>query len=164
MMLMLRHVLSSLPQRSLSSGLPALRHPFPPRSFHTSPTNRSTLNQVIKGGHKYKAVKKPATPALKNCFQRKGVCIRVFTEKPKKPNSAQRKVARLKLSTGQVIKAYIPGEGHNLQEHSVVMVRGGRTQDLPGMKYKVVRGVFDCAGVVGRRRGRSKYGAKQPNK
>ncbi|KAJ3035341.1 30S ribosomal protein S12 [Rhizophlyctis rosea] len=104
------------------------------------------------------------SPKLEGCPQRKGVCLKVFTMKPKKPNSAQRPVARVKLSNGFVILAHIPGEGHNLQEHSVVLVRGGRLKDVPGVKYKIVRGKLDCQGVVGRMTSRSKYGAKKPKK
>jgi small subunit ribosomal protein S12 len=103
-----------------------------------------------------------ASPALQSCPQKRGVCTRVYTTTPKKPNSALRKVARVRLSSGVEITAYIPGEGHNLQEHSIVMVRGGRVKDLPGVRYHVVRGTLDAAGVDGRKQGRSKYGAKRP--
>ena len=123
----------------------------------------ATLNQVIRGIRKQKK-KKVLSPALDKCPQRKGVCLKIFTVKPKKPNSAQRAVCRVKLTNQKVIIAYIPGEGHNLQEHSVVLVRGGRVSDCPGVRYKVVRGALDCQGVVGRMKSRSKYGAKRPAK
>lgn len=106
--------------------------------------------------------KRSKAPALEGCYQRKGVTLAVMTMKPKKPNSAQRKVARVKLTTGKNVLAYIPGEGHNLQEHSVVLVRGGRTQDLPGVRYKLVRGALDLGAVAGRIVSRSKYGTKKP--
>ena len=121
----------------------------------------ATLNQVIRGCRKPR-VKKPRSPALDGCPQKRGVCLKIYTVKPKKPNSAQRKVARVKLTNGKVIIAYIPGEGHSLQEHSVVLVRGGRTSDCPGVRYKIIRGALDCQGVVGRISSRSKYGAKKP--
>ena len=125
--------------------------------------NMATLNQVIRGIRKQK-IKKVLSPALDKCPQRKGVCLKIFTVKPKKPNSAQRAVARVKLTNGKTIIAYIPGEGHNLQEHSVVLVRGGRVSDCPGVRYKIVRGSLDCQGVVGRMKSRSKYGTKRPAK
>lgn len=105
---------------------------------------------------------KTKSPALTGCPQRKGVCIKVYTTTPKKPNSALRKVAKVKLSNGYVVIAYIPGEGHNLQEHSIVLLRGGRVKDLPGVKYHIIRGAFDTAGVEKRKQGRSLYGAKRP--
>jgi len=120
-----------------------------------------TINQLVKHGRK-KPTWKSKSPALEGCPQRRGVCLRVFTQTPKKPNSALRKVARVRLSNGNEVTAYIPGEGHNLQEHSIVLVRGGRVKDLPGVKYHIVRGALDAAGVEGRRQGRSKYGAKRP--
>ena len=119
-----------------------------------------TINQLIRTGRK-SVEKKNKAPALGNCPQKRGVCTRVYTTTPKKPNSALRKVARVRLTTGQEVTAYIPGEGHNLQEHSVVMVRGGRVKDLPGVRYHVVRGTFDTLGVENRKRGRSKYGTKK---
>jgi len=122
-----------------------------------------TINQLCRNGRvspKYKS----KSPALKAAPQARGVCTRVFTTTPKKPNSALRKVARVKLSTGIEVTAYIPGEGHNLQEHSVVLVRGGRVPDLPGVKYHIVRGALDSAGVENRKQSRSKYGAKRPKK
>ena len=119
-----------------------------------------TINQLVRKGRKT-ARKKGKSPALEGCPQRRGVCLAVKTQTPKKPNSALRKVARVRLTTGQEVTAYIPGEGHNLQEHSVVMVRGGRVKDLPGVRYHIVRGTLDTLGVDGRKRGRSKYGTKR---
>lgn len=119
-----------------------------------------TMNQLVRKGRK-STQKKSNAPALDKCPQRRGVCTRVFTRTPKKPNSALRKVARVRLSNGQTVTAYIGGEGHNLQEHSMVLVRGGRVPDLPGVRYHIVRGSLDTAGVDGRRQGRSKYGAKR---
>lgn len=120
-----------------------------------------TINQLIRKGRTSK-VAKIKTRALEKCPQRRGVCLLVTTRTPKKPNSALRKVARVRLTNGQEVTAYIGGEGHNLQEHSVVTVRGGRVRDLPGVRYHVVRGTLDCQGVEGRKQGRSKYGAKTP--
>jgi small subunit ribosomal protein S12 len=120
-----------------------------------------TINQLIKKPRK-PLQKKKKSPALTNCPQRRGVCLLVKTMTPKKPNSALRKVARVRLTNGREVNAYIPGEGHNLQEHSMVLVRGGRVKDLPGVRYHIVRGTLDCLGVSSRRRGRSKYGAKKP--
>lgn len=120
-----------------------------------------TLNQLVRRGRK-KVEKKSTAPALKNSPQKRGVCTRVYTTTPKKPNSALRKVARVRLTNGVEITAYIPGIGHNLQEHSVVLVRGGRVKDLPGVRYHIIRGTLDTAGVQGRNRGRSKYGTKRP--
>ena len=120
-----------------------------------------TIQQLVRKGRQSK-VKKTAAPALANCPQRRGVCTRVYTTTPKKPNSALRKVARVRLTHGVEVTAYIPGEGHNLQEHSIVLVRGGRVKDLPGVKYHIVRGALDSSGVNDRRQGRSKYGAKRP--
>lgn len=120
-----------------------------------------TINQLIKKGRE-KVKKKIKTPALKGCPQRRGVCIRVYTSTPKKPNSALRKVARVRLTNGIEVTSYIPGIGHNLQEHSVVLIRGGRVKDLPGIRYHIIRGTLDSSGVEDRRRGRSKYGAKRP--
>ena len=118
-----------------------------------------TINQLVRKGRK-KQFKKNKVPALAQCPQKRGVCTRVYTTTPKKPNSALRKVARVRLSNGFEVSAYIPGEGHNLQEHSVVLIKGGRVRDLPGVRYHVVRGVLDTAGVEDRKRGRSKYGTK----
>lgn len=120
-----------------------------------------TINQLIKYGRQ-KKVRKSKAPALQGNPQKRGVCVRVYTVTPKKPNSALRKVARVRLSNGIEVTAFIPGEGHNLQEHSVVLVRGGRVKDLPGVRYKVIRGALDAAGVEGRRQSRSKYGTKRP--
>jgi small subunit ribosomal protein S12 len=120
-----------------------------------------TINQLIRKGRK-QLVKKSNSPALKESPQKRGVCTRVYTATPKKPNSALRKVARVRLSNGIEVTAYIPGVGHNLQEHSVVLVRGGRIKDLPGVRYHIVRGTLDAAGVEGRKQARSKYGAKRP--
>ena len=119
-----------------------------------------TINQLIRKSRK-KILKKTKSSALNSCPQRRGVCVRVYTVTPKKPNSALRKVARVKLTTGKEVSAYIPGEGHNLQEHSVVLVRGGRVKDLPGVKYHIVRGALDTAGVENRKQSRSLYGAKK---
>ena len=120
-----------------------------------------TINQLIKEGRE-RIYNKTKSPALQSCPQRRGVCMRVMTYTPKKPNSALRKVARVRLTNGVEITAYIPGEGHNLQEHSVVLVRGGRVKDLPGVRYHIIRGALDALGVDKRRKGRSKYGAKRP--
>jgi len=120
-----------------------------------------TINQLVRKGRK-RIQKKTNTPALKGAPQKRGVCTRVYTSTPKKPNSALRKVARVRLTTGVEVTAYIPGIGHNLQEHSVVLVRGGRVKDLPGVRYHIVRGTLDTLGVEDRRQGRSKYGAKRP--
>ncbi len=120
-----------------------------------------TINQLVrKGREKIKVRSK--SPALNGCPQRRGVCVRVYTSTPKKPNSALRKVARVRLTNGIEVTTYIPGVGHNLQEHSIVMIRGGRVKDLPGVRYHVVRGTLDAVGVEGRRQSRSKYGAKRP--
>jgi small subunit ribosomal protein S12 len=120
-----------------------------------------TINQLVRKGWK-RIKKKTNTPALKQSPQKRGVCTRVYTSTPKKPNSALRKVARVRLTTGAEVTAYIPGIGHNLQEHSVVLVRGGRVKDLPGVRYHIVRGTLDTLGVEDRRQGRSKYGSKKP--
>jgi small subunit ribosomal protein S12 len=119
-----------------------------------------TIQQLVRKGRKSKPTK-AKTPALKGSPQRRGVCTRVYTHTPKKPNSALRKVARVRLTSGIEVTAYIPGEGHNLQEHSIVLVRGGRVKDLPGVRYKVVRGSLDASGVSARRQARSRYGAKK---
>jgi small subunit ribosomal protein S12 len=120
-----------------------------------------TINQLVRKGRQAKP-KKSRVRALQQCPQRRGVCLQVTTRTPKKPNSALRKIARVRLTNGQEVTAYIGGEGHNLQEHSVVLVRGGRVRDLPGVRYHIVRGSLDSLGVEARRRGRSKYGAKRP--
>lgn len=120
-----------------------------------------TINQLVRKGRKVKPFKSKS-PALDKCPQRRGVCLQVYTRTPKKPNSALRKVAKVRLTNGQEVIAYIGGEGHNLQEHSIVLVRGGRVKDLPGVRYHVVRGALDTLGVDGRKQARSKYGAKRP--
>lgn len=120
-----------------------------------------TINQLVRKGRE--AIRrKTASPALKSCPQKRGVCTRVYTTTPKKPNSALRKVARVRLTNGIEVTSYIPGEGHNLQEHSSVLIRGGRVKDLPGVRYHIIRGTLDTQGVSARRQGRSKYGAKRP--
>lgn len=120
-----------------------------------------TIAQLVKQGRK-QVVNRTKSPALMLCPQKRGVCTRVYTTTPKKPNSALRKVARIRLTNGMEVTAYIPGVGHNLQEHSIVLIRGGRVKDLPGVRYHIVRGTLDTLGVADRRRGRSKYGAKRP--
>lgn len=120
-----------------------------------------TINQLVRKG-RAKIQKKTTTPALSRCPQRRGVCVRVYTTTPKKPNSALRKMARVRLTSGYEVTSYIPGIGHNLQEHSVVLVRGGRVKDLPGVRYHIVRGALDTMGVQDRKQSRSKYGAKRP--
>ena len=125
--------------------------------------NMATINQLVRKPRKAK-IEKSNVPALEGCPQKRGVCTRVYTTTPKKPNSALRKVARVRLTNGYEVTSYIGGEGHNLQEHSVVLIRGGRVKDLPGVRYHTVRGSLDTAGVSDRRQGRSKYGAKRPKK
>lgn len=120
-----------------------------------------TINQLVRKG-RTTLVTKSKSRALDSCPQRRGVCTRVYTTTPKKPNSAMRKVARVRLTNGKEVNAYIPGEGHNLQEHSIVLIRGGRVKDLPGVRYHIIRGALDTAGVKDRKQGRSKYGAKRP--
>ncbi|MBI2980735.1 MAG: 30S ribosomal protein S12 [Deltaproteobacteria bacterium] len=122
-----------------------------------------TINQLVRF-ERQKAVRKTTAPALAGSPQRRGVCVRVYTTTPKKPNSALRKVARVRLTNGMEVSAYIPGEGHNLQEHSIVLVRGGRVKDLPGVRYHIIRGTLDTSGVEKRRKSRSKYGAKKEGK
>jgi small subunit ribosomal protein S12 len=120
-----------------------------------------TISQLVRKGRSLAATK-TKSPALKSCPQKRGVCIRVYTTTPKKPNSALRKVARVRLTNGMEVTTYIPGVGHNLQEHSIVLIRGGRVKDLPGVRYHIVRGTLDTVGVANRKQGRSKYGAKRP--
>jgi len=120
-----------------------------------------TINQLVRQGRK-KVTSRSSAPALRGCPQKRGVCVRVYTTTPKKPNSALRKVCRVRLTNGIEVTAYIPGIGHNLQEHSVVLVRGGRVKDLPGVRYQVIRGALDAAGVQDRRKSRSRYGTKKP--
>ena len=122
-----------------------------------------TINQLVRKGRKQVKVK-TKSPALTNCPQRRGVCVKVSTTTPKKPNSALRKIARVRLTNGYEVTCYIPGEGHNLQENSIVLIRGGRVKDLPGVRYHIVRGALDCGGVEGRMQSRSKYGTKRPKK
>ncbi len=120
-----------------------------------------TINQLVRQGRALTQLK-TKSPALRRCPQKRGVCVRVYTTTPKKPNSALRKVARVRLTNGMEVTTYIPGEGHNLQEHSIVLVRGGRVKDLPGVRYHIVRGSLDAVGVANRKQSRSKYGAKRP--
>ena len=120
-----------------------------------------TISQLVRKGRSLAAMK-TKSPALRSCPQKRGVCIRVYTTTPKKPNSALRKVARVRLTNGMEVTTYIPGVGHNLQEHSIVLIRGGRVKDLPGVRYHIVRGTLDTVGVANRKQGRSKYGAKRP--
>ncbi|KAF9102229.1 hypothetical protein BGX29_004797 [Mortierella sp. GBA35] len=171
----LRSLMAALPTRTAALRTPLATTTVTPTSMlHQIRLNNlqlqqqqtrsmASLNQVMRGCRKtFK--KESKSPALDACFQKKGVCVRVFTQKPRKPNSAVRKVARVKLSNDKVVNAYIPGEGHNLQEHSVVLVRGGRVPDLPGVRYHLVRGAMDLQGVPNRRTSRSKYGTKKPKK
>jgi small subunit ribosomal protein S12 len=120
-----------------------------------------TIQQLVRKGRR-QIIKKSKSPALESCPQRRGVCTRVYTSTPKKPNSAMRKVARVRLTNGKEVNVYIPGEGHNLQEHSIVLIRGGRVKDLPGVRYHIIRGALDTLGVEARKKGRSKYGTKKP--
>ncbi|KAK4032990.1 hypothetical protein C8A01DRAFT_50336 [Parachaetomium inaequale] len=150
---------------------PALPKPSPPtpmlaRAFSTTPSQSATLNQVLRGCRKQQRARHAVSPALSaiQAPSLKGVCVKVGITKPKKPNSGERKTARVRLSTGKVITAYIPGEGHNIQQHSVVLVRGGRSQDCPGVRYHLVRGALDLGGVGSRMSSRSKYGTKKPKK
>lgn len=135
---------------------------LPARSFSASTTRDTTLNQIARGCRHMQRERKRRSPALINRPEMKGVCVKVGTTKPKKPNSGERKIARVRLSNGKVVTAYIPGEGHNIQQHSVVLVRGGRAQDCPGVKYHLVRGSLDLGGVGNRLTSRSKYGTKKP--
>ena len=131
--------------------------------IYTGGNTMPTINQIIRHGKGREPIaKKAKCPALEKCPQKRGVCLNVTTTSPKKPNSAMIKVARVKLTNGKEVNAYIPGEGHNLQEHSIVMIRGGRVKDLPGVRYHIIRGALDTAGVDGRKQRRSKYGAKRP--
>jgi small subunit ribosomal protein S12 len=132
-----------------------------PRQPGWSASTVPTISQLVRKGRD-KVITKTKSPALQDSPQKRGVCVRVFTQTPKKPNSALRKVARVRLTNGIEVTTYIPGVGHNLQEHSLVLIRGGRVKDLPGVRYHVVRGTLDAVGVAGRKQGRSKYGAKRP--
>ncbi|KAM6533904.1 hypothetical protein FALCPG4_006848 [Fusarium falciforme] len=149
---------SSTPPRSFTTSAP--------RAFAPTTARPATLNQVLRGIRKGKRARHAVSPALSNthCPALKGVCLRVGVVRPKKPNSGERKTARIKLSTGALITAYIPGEGHNIQQHSVVLVRGGRAQDCPGVRYRLVRGALDLGGVANRTTSRSKFGTKKPKK
>ena len=138
-----------------------LRMSTPDTSLLKEQQRVPTFNQLVRSGRK-KPRYKTASPALQSCPQKRGVCTRVYTQTPKKPNSALRKVARVRLTNGFEVTSYIPGEGHNLQEHSVVLIRGGRVKDLPGVRYHIIRGTHDTQGVKDRRQRRSKYGAKRP--
>lgn len=131
------------------------------RKLNSRSRDLPTINQLVRKGRK-QAASKTSSPALQRSPQKRGVCTRVYTSTPKKPNSALRKVARVRLTNGIEVTTYIPGIGHNLQEHSIVLIRGGRVKDLPGVRYHVIRGTLDSAGVDGRKQGRSKYGAKKP--
>ncbi|KAB5555108.1 hypothetical protein GE09DRAFT_148906 [Coniochaeta sp. 2T2.1] len=144
----------------LNAALPTVR------SFSSTPAQSATLNQVLRGCRKPQRARHAVSPALSEILapQRKGVCLKVGITRPKKPNSGERKTARVRLSTGRSITAYIPGEGHNIQQHSVVLVRGGRSQDCPGVRYHLVRGALDLGGVTSRVSSRSKYGTKKPKK
>jgi small subunit ribosomal protein S12 len=141
----------------LTAGRPGIESL--PLNLQTMPT----INQLVRKG-RAKRRKRSKSPVLEACPQKRGVCLQVKTQTPKKPNSALRKVARVRLSNGKEITAYIPGEGHNLQEHSIVLIRGGRVRDLPGVRYHILRGTLDASGVDARHNGRSKYGAKRPKK
>ncbi|KAI9635606.1 putative ribosomal protein S12 [Dioszegia hungarica] len=152
---------SSIASSSRTPFRTAIAQHLPARSFSSSPRASTSLNQAIRGARQPTPTYS-SSPLLQDCFQKRGVISKVYTTKPKKPNSAVRKVCRVKLSTGKSTIAYIPGEGHNLQEHGVVLIRGGRTKDLPGVRYKVVRGALDASGVAGRTKSRSKYGVKMP--
>ncbi|CAK7240728.1 MAG: hypothetical protein STHCBS139747_002175 [Sporothrix thermara] len=152
---------TSSPAMSLASRLP-LASAF--RSFSSTPAPQATLNQVLRGCRKPQRARHAVSPALseKKAPMMKGVCLKVGITRPKKPNSGERKTARIRLSNGRMITAYIPGEGHNIQQHSVVLVRGGRAQDCPGVRYRLIRGALDLAGVSNRMTSRSKFGAKKP--
>jgi small subunit ribosomal protein S12 len=149
-----KYALSAVPRERSTSGEAAQRCRAPGEKM-------PTFNQLVRKGRKAPNYK-TASPALQSCPQRRGVCTRVYTQTPKKPNSALRKVARVRLTNGIEVTTYIPGVGHNLQEHSIVLIRGGRVKDLPGVRYHVVRGTLDATGVANRKQGRSKYGAKRP--
>ncbi|KAI9836406.1 MAG: 40S ribosomal protein S12 [Sarea resinae] len=153
--------LSTLTTRTTSTSTPfisLLRR----SNFHTTGSQSATYNQVLRGCRVAQRARKPISPALVNHPEMKGVCLKVGITKPKKPNSAERKTARVRLSSGRVVTCYIPGEGHNVQQHSVVLVRGGRSQDCPGVRYHLVRGAMDLGGVPNRLTSRSKYGTKKP--
>ncbi|EXJ84122.1 small subunit ribosomal protein S12 [Capronia epimyces CBS 606.96] len=158
------HALRALTRLTISKPKPGLPFARPSRSFTTSPSPWMTLNQVRARPRQPKKARHAVSPALASLKrpEMKGVCLKVGITKPKKPNSGQRKTAKVRLSSGRVVSAYIPGEGHNVQQHSVVLVRGGRSQDCPGVRYHLVRGAFDLGGVPSRATSRSKYGTKKP--
>ncbi|PGH05592.1 ribosomal protein S12 [Helicocarpus griseus UAMH5409] len=160
----LRRTPQLTPTTPLSKSLPTtstlLSHKA--RQFSSTPCQNATLNQVRRGCRKGKRARKPTSPALVNRPQMKGVCLKTGITKPKKPNSGERKTARIRLTSGTVVTGYIPGEGHNIQQHSVVLIRGGRAQDCPGVRYHLVRGALDLTGVGSRLTSRSKYGTKKP--
>ncbi|KIV93255.1 ribosomal protein S12 [Exophiala mesophila] len=155
-------VRSSLLGRTGTLTTPVLSSAASSRSFSSSPTFHTTLNQVRVHGRKPKKARRLKSPAMRNRPAMKGVCLKIGITKPKKPNSGQRKTAKVRLSSGRIVSAYIPGQGHNVMQHNVVLVRGGRAQDCPGVGYHIVRGSMDCGGVAGRIRARSKYGTKKP--
>ena len=151
-----------VPERSAGSkGVAEQYREFAAVRNRSTRNSMPTFNQLVRAGRKRPRYK-TASPALQGCPQKRGVCTRVYTQTPKKPNSALRKVARVRLTNGIEVTTYIPGVGHNLQEHSIVLIRGGRVKDLPGVRYHVIRGTLDAVGVAGRKQSRSKYGAKRP--
>ncbi|OBT44051.1 hypothetical protein VE00_04476 [Pseudogymnoascus sp. WSF 3629] len=157
----------AMPMAAPRSAMPLIsKIPATARAFSSTPSVLTTLNQVAKGCRKPQRARKQTSPAMSTVCapELKGVCLKVGVTKPKKPNSAERKTARVRLSTGRVVNCYIPGEGHNVQQHSVVLVRGGRSQDCPGVRYHLVRGALDLGGVGNRVTSRSKYGTKKPKK
>ncbi|ETS82841.1 37S ribosomal protein S12 [Pestalotiopsis fici W106-1] len=163
----LRYLMPSLARRPAVAPVPVkATWSSIPRSFSTTPSPQATLNQVMRKIRTGKRARHAVSPALADtqCPQQKGVCLKVGIQRPKKPNSGERKTARVRLSSGRQITAYIPGEGHNIQQHSVVLVRGGRSQDCPGVRYHLVRGALDLSGVANRMSSRSKYGTKKPKK
>ncbi|KAK6066300.1 ribosomal protein S12 [Seiridium cupressi] len=160
---MLRYLMPSLARRPAMPSIAAKASFITPRSFSTTPSPQATLNQKCRTGKRARHAVSPAL-ADTDCPQQKGVCLKVGITRPKKPNSGERKTARVRLSSGRQITAYIPGEGHNVQQHSVVLVRGGRSQDCPGVRYHLVRGALDLGGVANRMSSRSKYGTKKPKK
>ncbi|KAL1311771.1 hypothetical protein AAFC00_001857 [Neodothiora populina] len=154
--------LSALKQTQSISSPSSITSLIRRQNFSSTPIHNATMMQVVRGCRVEQRARKPTSPQLKDRPEMKGVCVRVGITKPKKPNSGERKVARVRLSNGRVVTAYIPGEGHNVQQHSVVLVRGGRSQDCPGVKYHLVRGALDLGGVGNRITSRSKYGTKKP--
>ncbi|KAI0132378.1 hypothetical protein BJ170DRAFT_613705 [Xylariales sp. AK1849] len=162
----LRYLMPSLASRPAVPMFASKVSSSIPRSFSTTPAPQATLNQVLNKCRTGKRARHAVSPALAETLspQQKGVCLKVGITRPKKPNSGERKTARIRLSSGRMITAYIPGEGHNIQQHSVVLVRGGRSQDCPGVRYHLVRGALDLGGVANRMSSRSKYGTKKPKK